>query len=317
MQTFFALILSPPNDNAALRMRTWRTLKASGAAVLRDGVYVLPARDACRDTFDTIATEVQLGGGTAYLLQVSEPEDSNFPALFDRSSDYTQLHNDIMALEQNRNGDTTQQRLKQVRKLRKSFTSLTSIDFFPNPDQQQIAAALQELESAIAQALTPDEPRALINDPIDRLDRNAFQGRTWATRQHPWIDRLASAWLIRRFIDDNARLLWLESPLLCPADALGFDFDGATFTHVGQRVTFEVLLESFALEHPGLKQLGAVVHYLDVGGYQPPEAPGIEAVLAGLCNTIQYDDQLLDTASTVFDGLLKTFAQGTQNHASS
>ncbi len=317
MQSFLTLILSPPNDNAALRMRTWRTLKASGAAVLRDGVYVLPAHDACRDTFDTIATEVQLGGGTAYLLQVSEPKDSNILALFDRSSDYTQLHNDIMALEHNRNGDTAQQRLKQVRKLRKSFTSLTSIDFFPSPDQQQIAAALQKLESAIAQALTPDEPRALTNDPIFRLDRNAFQGRTWATRQHPWVDRLASAWLIRRFIDDNARLLWLESPLLCPADALGFDFDGATFTHVGQRVTFEVLLESFALEHPGLKQLGAVVHYLDVGGYQPLEAPGIEAVLAGLCNTIQHDDQLLDTASTVFDGLLKTFAQGNRNHASS
>ena len=317
MLTFLALILSPPNDNAALRMRTWRTLKASGAAVLRDGVYVLPAHDVCRDTFDTIATEVQLGGGTAYLLQVNEPEDSNFLALFDRSSDYTQLHNDIMALEQNRNGDTTQQRLKQVRKLRKSFTSLTSIDFFPSQDQQQIAAALQKLESAIAQALTPDEPRALTNDPIFRLDRNAFQGRTWATRQHPWVDRLASAWLIRRFIDDNARLLWLETPLLCPADALGFDFDGATFTHVGKRVTFEVLLESFALEHPGLKQLGAVVHYLDVGGYQPSEAPGIEAVLAGLCNTIQHDDQLLDAASTIFDGLLKTFSQGTQNHASS
>lgn len=316
MQTFLTLVLSPPNDNAALRMRTWRTLKASGAAVLRDGVYLLPTYDVCRETFDTIATEVQLGGGTAYLLQVSEPEDSDMLALFDRSRDYTQLRNDIMALDQNRNGDTAQQRLKQVRKLRKSFTSLTSIDFFPNQDQQQIAVALQELELAIAQALAPDEPRALTSNSIDRLDRNAFQGRTWATRQHPWVDRLASAWLIRRFIDDNACLLWLESPAHCPADALGFDFDGATFTHVGQRVTFEVLLESFALEQPGLKQLAAVVHFLDVGGYQPPEAPGIEAVLAGLRNTIHHDDLLLDTASIVFDGLLKTFAQGTRNHAS-
>lgn len=312
MITFIALVLSLPNDNAALRMRIWRTLKISGAAVLRDGVYLLPAHDICRATFDTIKTEVQTGKGTAYLLQVSESEDSTIPALFDRSTDYAQLLNDIAILDQNHSGDTPQQQLKQVRKLRKSFTNLVTIDFFPHRDQLRVASALQALELA----LTPDEPHALTDSPVDRLDRDAFQGRTWATRQRPWVDRLASAWLIRRFIDDNARLLWLKSPADCPVDALGFDFDGATFTHVGQRVTFEVLLESFALEQPGLKQLSAVVHYLDVSGHQPPEASGIEAVLAGLCITISDDDQLLVAASTVFDGLLKTLAQGTRNHAS-
>ncbi len=316
MITFTALVLSLPNDNAALRMRIWRALKASGAAVLRDGVYLLPAHDICRATFDTITAEIQTGKGTAYLLHVIEPEDSTILALFDRSTDYAQLFNDIAILDQNHSGDTPQQRIKQVRKLRKSFTNLVTIDFFPHQDQPRVASALQALESVITRSLSPDEPHAATDSPVVRFDRDAFQGRTWATRQRPWVDRLASAWLIRRFIDDNARLLWLKSPADCPANALGFDFDGATFSHVGQRVTFEVLLESFALEQPGLKQLGAVIHYLDVSGYQPPEAPGIEAVLNGLCSTISDDDQLLAAASTVFDGLLKTFAQGTRNHVS-
>src|SRR3546814_6533704 len=83
------------------------------------------------------------------------------------------------------------------------------------------------------------------------------------------VDRLACAWLIHRFIDSQARFLWLESPALCPADALGFDFDGATFTHIEARVSFEVLLASFGLDQPGLRRIGALVHYLDVGGVQP------------------------------------------------
>ncbi len=103
--------------------------------------------------------------------------------------------------------------------------------------------------------------------------------------------------------------MWLASPSDCPADALGFDFDGATFSHVGSRVSFEVLLASFGLEQAALKRLGALVHYLDVGGVQPPESVGIESVLAGLRKAITDDDQLLATASNVFDGLLTAFQQ--------
>jgi hypothetical protein len=103
---------------------------------------------------------------------------------------------------------------------------------------------------------SPDEPRP-INEAIGRLDLADYRGRIWATRQRPWVDRLASAWLIRRCIDPQAKLLWLMTPSDCPADALGFDFDGATFTHVGARVTFEVLLASFGLETPALQRFGA------------------------------------------------------------
>jgi len=181
--------------------------------------------------------------------------------------------------------------------------------FFPNQSQPQVTAALQELELRIARAQSPDEPQA-VNQTIPRRVIADYQGKIWATRQHPWVDRLACAWLIKRYIDPQAHILWLTTPLDCPADALGFDFDGATFSHVGNAVSFEVLLTSFELMESGLQRLAALVHYLDVGGVQPAEAIGIESVLTGLRQTIHNDDQLLAAALHVFDGLLAAFENG-------
>ncbi|WP_227870649.1 chromate resistance protein ChrB domain-containing protein [Orrella marina] len=141
------------------------------------------------------------------------------------------------------------------------------------------------------------------------LDTSAYQGKTWATRQRPWVDRLASAWLIGRFIDSNPRFLWLSSPEDCPSDAIGYDFDGATFTHATNRVTFETLVESFGLRQPALLRLGTLVHYLDVGGEQPSDAPGIESVLMGLREIHLVDDALLDATNQVFDSLYQTYAK--------
>lgn len=172
---------------------------------------------------------------------------------------------------------------------------------------------MQELETAVSRALSTDEPHSR-DLPITLLSPGDYQGRAWATRKRPWVDRLASAWLIRRFIDPKARILWLDQPQDCPADALGFDFDDAAFSHVGNRVTFETLQASFALRQPGLDRLAALVHYLDIGGIQPAEAAGIERVLAGLRETISHDDHLLAAASAIFDGLLAEFVKEEQPH---
>jgi hypothetical protein len=131
-----------------------------------------------------------------------------------------------------------------------------------------------------------------------------YQGARWATRKRPWVDRIASAWLIRRFIDRQARFEWLDAPADCPSDAHGFDFDGAEFTHVGDLVTFEVLLVAFGAEDDrGLVGVGRLVHYLDVGGETVPEASGFEAVLAGLRASCPDDDALLEAVMPVLDAL--------------
>lgn len=309
MNNWSLLITSLPTENATVRMRAWRSLKASGAAVLRDGVYLMPERESCRETLDAIAVEVQASGGTALVLLVEEPEDGHFVDLFERSEEFSALLADIAKLRNSLTAETAQDVLKQSRKLRKAFTNLSAIDFFPSEAQRQTETALSELESSIIRIVSPDEPHS-IQGSISLLLITDYQGRIWATRCRPWVDRLACAWLIRRFIDAQAQILWLASPADCLANALGFDFDGATFSHIDGRVTFEVMLASFDLEKPALKRLGALVHFLDVGGVQPPEAVGIESVLAGLRDAIRNDDQLLATASAVFDSLLVTFEKG-------
>jgi hypothetical protein len=99
----------------------------------------------------------------------------------------------------------------------------------------------------------------------------------------------------------------LNSSKDCSKDVLGFDFDGARFSHIGAKVTFEVVASSFGLTEPAIQRLGLLVHYLDVGGIQPPEAAGVEAALEGMSSTITDDDQLLNLASAIFDGLLTSF----------
>ncbi|WP_447919774.1 chromate resistance protein ChrB domain-containing protein [Achromobacter aegrifaciens] len=306
--SWLTLILSMPTENATARMRAWRALKSCGAAVLRDGVYLLPSLDRTRETLSAIKHDVHESGGSAYLAYTEFPDEDSarMQELFDRSADYGVLMKSIGSIQAALAPDTAMDTLKQLRKLRKAYAQLAEIDFFPGEAQRQADAALLELEEGANRVLSPDEPHA-VDGAIARLRIDDYRGRTWATRARPWVDRLASAWLIRRRIDADARILWLASPGACPKEALGFDFDGARFSHVGAKVTFENLVTAFGLQGRGMDRLGAIVHFLDVGGVQPAEAAGVEQVLAGLRATVADDDQLLALASSVFDGLLASF----------
>lgn len=311
MNNWLALILGLPTANATERMRAWRALKASGAAVLRDGVYLLPDTGACREALSSVERDILAINGTAYVLPVVDPGGERFVELFDRSDDYGKLGAEIEECRGQLSTENALATTKQIRKLRKAYDQLVSIDYFPGKPKQQIDSALRELETAVSRALSPDEPHSS-NQPITALNLDDYQGRIWATRKRPWVDRLACAWLICRFIDPRAQILWLNTPQDCPINALGFDFDDATFSHVGNRVTFETLQASFELKEPGLNRIAALVHYLDIGGIQPVEAAGIERVLAGLRETITQDDLLLAAASAIFDGLLAGFVKEEQ-----
>ena len=306
------LILTLSTEQATLRMRVWRTLKASGAAVLRDGVYLMPERPEGRDNFEQIAHEVCAGGGSAFVLLAEEPEGADFRSLFDRSENYAELMSEIQRTRAALTPDAVLIQLKQIRKLRKAFLKTEAIDFFPSGARRQAESALQELELYVNRIISPDEPQPTQGE-LSPLAVSDFKNKIWVTRSRPWVDRLASAWLIRRFIDPEARFLWLEDIAACPADGVGFDFDGARFSHVDSRVTFEVLLKRFALETRPLTQFGLLVHYLDIGGVQPPEAAGVESVLAGLRESITDDDTLLATACTLFDGLLMNYKLGSDH----
>ena len=148
--------------------------------------------------------------------------------------------------------------------------------------------------------------------PLAATCRPLSRGGTWVTRKGLHIDRIGCAWLIRRFIDPSARFLWLATPQDCPAEAIGFDFDGAAFTHTGHRVTFEVFVASFGLETaPALARLGMLVHALDVGGVPVSEAAGFEAILTGVRASSADDDQVLAAMLPILDALYTAFRQET------
>ncbi len=304
------LVMSLPTRNATARMRIWRALKQAGCATLRDGVYLLPAGAAAQRAFEAQAQEILAAGGSAHLLplQVTEAEkDEQFRRLFDRAENYAELKQVLDGLRGKQKRGTPALLVRELAQARKTFEAVAATDYFPGAAREQLQAMLDDIAQGIEARLNPHEPHAA-SGKIKRLDAAAYQGRLWATRKGLWVDRMASAWLIQRFIDTEARFKWLAKPADCPKRALGFDFDGAAFTHVGQRVTYEVLAASFGLEEDdALMRIGSIVHYLDVGGVMPPEAAGLEAVLKGLRETARNDDALLAAASAVFDGLYAAF----------
>lgn len=312
--SFLALFVSLPTKASTGRMRVWRSVKALGCATLRDGVYLLPDsadNAAALDEVAAQALEVE-GSGEVYRLSgCDDAQEAALCTLFDRGEEYASIAEEIKALGRSLASLDGVAAARRLQTLVRRFEQVTRIDFFPGEAQRQALSLLDELRDEIARRLSPDEPTARQAD-IPRLERADYRGRTWATRARPWVDRLASAWLIRRFIDPSARIVWLASPTDCRNDWLGFDFDGATFSHVGAKVTFETLLASFGLDSaPALVRLGELVHCLDVGGLPVAEAPGIESLLAGLRASEPDDDALLARAAEVFDWLLKSYEDKT------
>lgn len=312
--SYLALFVSLPTKASTGRMRVWRSVKALGCATLRDGVYLLPDSADSAAVLDEVAGQAVEAGGSGEIYRLSgcdEAREDALRALFDRGEEYANIAGDIKDLGRIQASLDGAVAARKLQALVRRFEQLTHIDFFPGEAQRQTLSLLDDLRDALIRRMAPDEPTARQAD-IPRRARADYQGRIWATRARPWVDRLATAWLIRRFIDPKARIVWLASPRDCQADWLGFDFDGATFSHVGARVTFETLLASFGLEaDPALLRLGELVHCLDAGGLPVPEAPGIEALLAGLRASEPDDDVLLGRACEVFDWLLQNYKDKT------
>jgi hypothetical protein len=311
MPEWILFIASLPTSTKTARMRLWRALKSSGAAALRDGVYLLPHSDAATKTFAAQAEAVIASGGQAQVLPLAgldSAKEREFRAQFDRSSDYDLQLSSVQKFSRDPNRESEGAARRQLAALRREAALLFAIDFFPSGRKRALETALAQAEAAVNDAFSPDEPRAA-RAVLTQRKRSDYRGRVWATRRHLWVDRVCSAWLIRRFIDPKARFVWLVDPADCPARAVGFDFDGAELTHIDNRVTFEVLVASFGLEgDAALMKLGALVHYLDVGGDPVPEAAGLETVMAGLRSGQSHDDQILAVMTPMLDGLYAGFA---------
>jgi hypothetical protein len=301
---WLVLTATLPTSPSGLRVRIWRSLRATGAGTLREGVYVLPEHAGTAETFWSLERTIVEAGAEAHLL-VFEARDGTqekaFLALFDRS----ELYAEVLQLVKEARGTLKKTGEAQLRKalldLEGQIQVVRRTDFFPGKESKKAMDAFVALRRAVELHLSPGEPVST-QAAIASLAIEDYQGRTWATRRRPWVDRLATAWLVQRFIDRQPVLRWLADPKKCPKSALGFDFDDATFTHVGDKVTFEVVAESFGLlRDPALVRFASLVHYIDAGGIPVDEAPGFEMLARGLQARHADDDALLAAGIPLLD----------------
>ena len=312
MSRFDALVLSLPVRHSTVRMRVWRALKETGCGVLRDGVYVLPAGSAGDAVLAKMESQIVAAGGFAMTVELeikSAEHLEQVRKLFDRSADYGALVRKVGVATNSMPRLGPRKAQTTIQRLQRSFDRLTQIDFFPDGAKMQAAEAISALKRSFQEAYPRGEPHPA-SKRLQQVNRKRYQRRLWATRKDLWVDRLASAWLIKRFIDGDARFVWIDRPRDRPKKAIGFDFDGAEFTHVDNRVTFEVLLASFGLDNdPALGAIGAAVHFLDIGGIPVADAKGLETLLRGAKDKARTDNAVLAEARRILDMFYSAYAR--------
>jgi hypothetical protein len=299
-------------DDPAARMRVLRTLEAMGCALLREGVYLLPDTPANRQGLARLSEHTLRINGSAHVLRVAsaDPEqESSFKKLFDRAAKYDELIKIIEGLRAGFGISEPSAIARVLNKQRREFEAISALDFFDSPLKEKAARVLRETEAEVRKRMFPDAPRS--GGRLTQTGRYYFK-RTWASRKPLLADRLGSGWLIRRFIDPEAKLMWLEKTQVCPSTAVGFGFEGATFSNSKEKVTFQELLTRFGLEdNDTLARIGALVHYLDAGGGAPiAEAAGVETLLQGARRRCNSDEELFTESEKTFDLLYEAYFEG-------
>lgn len=302
---WLALITSLPTEDPAARMRMLRTLESLGAAVFREGVYLLPDTAANRQGLERLAEYIVKGAGTAQVVQLQPLSDAQrkaFRGLFDRSARYAELIKVVDSMKVGFGISEPSALSRVLHKQRREFETISSLDFFPSDIQERAKSALAAAEAAVHELLFPVQYRAG-GEPGERL-----RSRIWATRRPLWADRLACAWLIRRFVDPEGSVVWLDKAQPCPAEAVGFAFHDARFGNSATQVTFEVMLQQFGLAtNAALAKIGAIVHYLEARDSPVPEAAGVQTLLLGASRRSNNDDELLAETEKTFDLLYEAY----------
>jgi hypothetical protein len=306
ISSWLLVVATLPTDMPAARMRVMRTFNSLGAALLRDGVFLLPENAANRQAVERLVEYIVMNAGSAQALKVAPLDPAQYEAfrkLFDRSSRYEDLTKTVESLKVGFGLADPSAISRVLHKQRREFEAIAALDFFPTPAQQRAQAALVAAEHDVRNLMFPAQAART------EKTNEKFLGRLWATRRPLWADRLACSWLIRRFIDPEASIVWLEKPDPIPPDALGFGFDGARFANSGNRITFGEMLAQLGMEkNPALTKIGAIVHFLEVRTGAPvAEAAGVQTLLQGALRRSSSDDELLGEAEKTFDLLYEAY----------
>jgi len=292
---WYLLIHQLPPQPLYLRAKIRQRLSRVGAVALKNAVYVLPRREDCLEDLQWIAQEAVAGGGEAYVCEAAFLErriDEDLVEHFraEREAEYRMLEKSLGAGSRKEEDPTA-----LLSRARKRFEEISRIDFFAAPGRRRVGARLEALSR---RAPLPRGPA-----------RAGLTGRTWTTRRGVHIDRIASAWLIRRFIDPRARLCFVDPKEPRGPRELRFDMVGGDFTHEGDRCTFETLLARTGLREHALGEIAEIVHDIDLkdGKFGRPEAAGLERLLTGLLLANPSDEDRITRGLVLFDELYQSF----------
>jgi hypothetical protein len=302
---WLVMVAQLPTEDPASRMRVLRTLESLGAAVMREGAYLLPYTGANRQSLEALAQYVAKTAGSAHVLNVAAASPSQtkyFTFLFDRTERYRELVKTVESLRIGFGHSDPSAISRVLHKQRREFEAIAALDFFPTAVRDNARESLMKAEEAVRKLLFPGQTQATLKANETLLRRN------WATRKPLWADRLACAWLIRRFVDPEATMTWLDKREAVPKDAIGFAFEGAHFANSGSRVTYEEMLSRLDLaRNAALGRIASIVHFLEVRGTPVPEALGVQTLLQGALRRSQGENELLAEAEKTFDLLYEAY----------
>jgi hypothetical protein len=305
MESWLLTVTQLPTEDPAARMRVLRTLESLGAAVLREGVFLLPDTAGNRQSLDALADYVGKIAGTAHVLQVSArtaAQQELFKRLFDRSSRYEALIKTVESLRVGFGQADPSAISRVLHKQRRELETIAALDFFPTQARARAEQALAQGEGEVQKLMFAPQRQAALPEGETLLRR------TWATRKPLWADRLACAWLIRRFVDPEATVAWLDKAQALPAGAIGFAYEGAHFANTETRVSYEEMLARLDLaKNAALAKIGGIVHFLEVRGTPVPEAAGVQTLLQGASRRAENEDELLAEAEKTFDLLYDAY----------
>lgn len=302
------LIHQLPAKPAYLRVKVWRRLQALGAAQVRSAVYALPVSEENLRLFTELVAEIVANRGEALICSATLEagySDDEMRALFDaaRDADYDEFVSQTKA--ELATGEITE---AELARLRERLNAIASIDFFGAHGRQAADSAL-----AAAEELSKRHPDVSRAEPAPVLALSELKTRVWVTRRGVHVDRIGSAWLVRRFIDPDARFRFVDAKTYERAPGeLRFDMAGAEFTHEGDRCTFETLCAQTNLQSDtALQAISEIVHELDVddGKFRRTESAGVAAMITGICAATGDDDERLARGGAMFDGLYAHFSK--------
>src|SRR6266404_3399104 len=307
----------PPKPDY-FRVKIWRRLQRVGAVAIKNSVYVLPKSDQTLEDFQWILREIAEGGGEASLCEAGFVEglsDSQIEALFRaaRDADYASIADEARELSKKfhprRCDEDARAELEtDALTLRKGLAEVAALDFFVSLGRHTAVGLVSSLEARVRPADNVER-----HEPIK--DLADYRKRVWVTRKGIHIDRMGSAWLIKRFIDPDARFKFVPARGYRPEKGeIRFDMFDAEFTHEGDRCTFEVLITRLVPNAGGLRAIAEIIHDIDLkdSKFERTEAAGIDALITGICTHYKDDNERLQRGSAIFDDLFESFSRRTR-----